>query len=124
MDLGGKDEDNLQIPNRLFCGCHICSCVFSLEGGYLAGGLRTFATLLFFVGAFIAGIGAFTFVGQSRPGFAEWYAHSAGSRSGRQVEIFLEDREKQRRQGIIIIVFGVALIGLSLAVGWPLEFIF
>ena len=99
--------------------------VFSLlRADILREGLRTFATLLFFVGAFIAGIGAFTFIGQSRPGFAEWYGHSAGSRSGRQVEIFLEDREKQRKHGVIIIIFGVALIGLSVAVGWPLEFIF
>ncbi len=44
--------------------------VFSLlRADTLREGLRTFATLLFFVGAFIAGIGAFTFIGQSRPTF-------------------------------------------------------
>jgi len=40
--------------------------------------MGTFATILFFVGAFIAGAGAFTYVGQSRPHFTEWYGYSAG----------------------------------------------
>lgn len=84
-------------------------------------GVRTFATLLFFVGAFIAGLGAFTYVGQSRPGFAEWYGHSAGGKRGKQVEIFLRDRERQKKSGKGIIIFGVAVIGLSLAIGWSAE---
>ena len=80
--------------------------------------METFATILFFVGAVIAGAGAFAYVGQSRPGFAEWYGHSAGS--GDRVRILLEDREKQRRSGAKMIIFGAALIGLSVAIGWPL----
>ena len=90
-----------------------------LRADTLREGVRTFATLLFFVGAFIAGLGAFTYVGQSRPGFAEWYAHSAGR--GKQVEIFLRDREKQKKSGKAIIFFGVAIIGSSIAIGWPVE---
>ena len=83
--------------------------------------MRTFATLLFFVGAFIAGAGSFTFVGQSRPDFEEWYGHSAGR--GDRVKILLEDREKQRRSGKKMIIFGVALIGLSVAIGLPLALV-
>ena len=90
-----------------------------LRADTLHEGVRTFSTLLFFVGAFIAGLGAFTYVGQSRPGFREWYAHSAGR--GNQVKIFLEYRERQRKSGKAIIIFGVALIGLSMAIGWPVE---
>lgn len=90
-----------------------------LRADTLHEGVRTFATLLFFVGAFIAGLGAFTYVGQSRPGFAEWYGHSAGR--GDQVKIFLEYRERQRKSGKAIIIFGVALIASSIAIGWPVE---
>jgi|GEM_PF-2060334 len=89
-----------------------------LRAGTLHERMGTFASLLFFVGGFIAGAGVFAFVGQSRPGFREWYAHSAGS--GDRVELLLEDRERQRRSGTKMIIFGVALIGLSVAIGWPL----
>ena len=80
------------------------------------GGTRVFVDLLFIVGAIIAGIGGFIAAGFSKPAFKEWYGHSTKD-SDRQVEIFLEHRRAQWRQGLIIIVFGLALVCLSIAIG-------
>ncbi len=63
-------------------------------------------------------IGALFYVGRGRPSLEEWYAHSVGKGGlGDQVEIFLEYRKTQRRHGMLMIIFGLALIGLSMAIG-------
>jgi len=77
---------------------------------------RTFVDLLFIVGAIIMGIGGVICAGFSKPGFAEWYGHSTRA-PDRQVEIFLEYRKKQWKHGVLIIIFGLALICLSVAIG-------
>ena len=86
-----------------------------LGAGTLHDKMRTFAELLFFVGAITAIIGGSFLSGFGRPGFGEWYAHSAGK--GDQVKIYLEYRETQRKQGALIFIFGLALMVLSLAIG-------
>jgi hypothetical protein len=80
------------------------------------GGMRDFVNLLFIVGAIIAGIGGFIAAGFSKPALREWYGHSTKD-PDRQAEIFLKHRRAQWRQGLLIIVFGLALICLSVAVG-------
>mgnify|MGYP001053254208 CR=1 FL=1 len=87
-----------------------------LKAGVGHGGMRIFVDLLFIVGAIIMGIGAFIYYGESKPSFEEWYAHSTKG-PDRQVEIFLEYRKKQWRHGVFIIIFGLALICLSVAIG-------
>jgi len=80
------------------------------------GGMRNCVDLLFIVGAIIMGIGGFIAAGFSKPAFREWYGHSTKD-PDRQAEIFLEQRRAQWRQGLIIIVFGLALVCLSIAIG-------
>ena len=87
-----------------------------LKAGVGHGGMRIFVDLLFIVGAIIMGIGGLICAGFSKPGFAEWYGHSTRA-PDRQVEIFLEYRKKQWRHGVFIIIFGLALICLSIAIG-------
>jgi hypothetical protein len=80
--------------------------------------MRTFVDLLFIVGGIIMGFGALIYIGISRPSFREWYGHSTGEEGlDRQAEIFLEYRKTQRRQGLLAIVFGLALMLLSAALG-------
>jgi hypothetical protein len=78
--------------------------------------MRIFVDSLFIFGALIAGIGGFIAAGFSKPTFREWYGHSTRD-PDRQVEIFLEYRRAQWRQGVLILIFGVALICLSVAMG-------
>jgi len=85
------------------------------------GGMRDFVNLLFIVGAIITGIGGFIAAGFSKPAFREWYGHSTKD-PDRQVEIFLEHRRAQWRQGVLILIFGIALICLSIAIGTFLRF--
>ncbi len=94
--------------------------VFILEMSLLWAGtlhdrMGTFVDILFFAGAITIAIGGFFLSGFGRPGFGEWYAHSAGK--GDQVKIYLEYRETQRKQGALIFIFGLALMVLSLAIG-------
>jgi hypothetical protein len=77
---------------------------------------RVFVDSLFVFGALIVGIGGLIASGISKPTFREWYGHSTRNLD-KQVEIFLEYRRAQWRQGILILVFGIALICLSLAIG-------
>lgn len=86
-----------------------------LKEDTLHDGMTTFVELLFFLGAITMVIGGFLMSGFGRPGFEEWYAHSAGR--GDQVKIYLEYRETQRKQGALIFIFGLALMTLSLAIG-------
>lgn len=86
-----------------------------LRSGTLHDRMRTFVDFLFIAGGVTMALGALIYVGKGRPGFQEWYAHSAGR--GDQVEIFLEYRKTQRRHGMLMIIFGLALIGLSMAIG-------
>jgi hypothetical protein len=85
------------------------------------GEMRDFVNLLFIVGAIIAGIGGFIAAGFSKPAFREWYGHSTKD-PDRQAEIFLEHRRAQWRQGLLILIFGLALICLSIATGTLLRF--
>jgi len=77
---------------------------------------RTFVDLLFIVGAIIMGIGGVICAGFSKPSFEEWYGHSTKD-PDRQVEIFLEYRKKQWKHGVLIFIFGLALICLSVGIG-------
>lgn len=86
-----------------------------LREGTLHDRMRTFVDLLFFAGGITMVIGGFFLSGWGRPGFGEWYAHSAGR--GDQVNIYLEYRETQRKQGALLFIFGLALMALSLAIG-------
>ena len=80
------------------------------------GGMRSFVDLLFIVGAIIMGIGVFIAAGFSKPALREWRGHSTKD-SDRHAEIFLEHRRVQWRQGLLILIFGLALICLSVAIG-------
>lgn len=86
-----------------------------LRAGTLEDGMRTFAELLFFAGAITMAIGGVFMSGFGRPGFGEWYAHSAGR--GDQVKIYLKYRETQRKQGALVFIFGLALLVLSVVIG-------
>ncbi|MFQ6130019.1 MAG: hypothetical protein ACE5OT_04330 [Candidatus Hadarchaeaceae archaeon] len=86
-----------------------------LRGGTLHDRMRTFVDLLFFAGGITMVIGGFFLSGWGRPGFGEWYAHSAGR--GDQVKIYLEHRETQRKQGALLFIFGLALMALSIVIG-------
>lgn len=77
---------------------------------------RMFVDSLFVFGALIAGIGGLTAAGLSRPTFREWYAHTTRNPE-KQVEIFLKYRRAQWKQGMLILIFGIALICLSVAMG-------
>jgi len=88
-----------------------------LRAGTGHEGMRTFVDLLFIAGAIAIGIGALIYAGFSKPRFAEWYGHSTSKDPDRQVEIFLEYRRTQWRHGLFMILFGIALICLSVAVG-------
>lgn len=87
-----------------------------LKEDTLHDGMTTFVELLFFLGAITMAIGGFFMSGFGRPGFGEWYAHSAGR--GDQVKIYLEYRETQRKQGALLFIFGLALMALSLVIGF------
>ena len=90
-----------------------------LRADTLDEGVRTFVDLLFIVGGTITAVGAFFYTGWgSRLSSREWHAHSTGNgkESEDQVEIFLKYRKMQRRRGIIAIIFGLALIGLSVVI--------
>jgi len=100
----------------VFFAVIIIILVISLLGsGTLNDGMETFVELLFFLGAITMVIGGFFLSGWGRPGFEEWYAHSAGK--GDQAKIYLEYRETQRKQGALIFIFGLALMALSLVIG-------
>jgi len=91
--------------------------VFSLfKEDTLHDGMTTFVELLFFLGAITMVIGGFFMSGFGRPSFEEWYAHSAGK--GDQVKIYLEYRETQMKQGALIFIFGLALMALSMVIGF------
>jgi hypothetical protein len=85
------------------------------------GGMKSFVDLLFIVGAIIMGIGGFIAAGFSKPALRKWYGHSTKD-SDRHAEIFLEHRRAQWRQGLLILIFGIALICLSVATGTFLRF--
>jgi hypothetical protein len=85
------------------------------------GGMRSFVDLLFIVGAIIMGIGVFIAAGFSKPAIRGWRGHSTKD-PDRQAEIFLEHRRTQWRQGLLILIFGLALICLSVAIGTFLGF--
>lgn len=88
-----------------------------LRADTLHKGVKTSVDLLFVVGALIAGFGALFYIGKSRPSYREWHAHSVGEKGTRkQVEIYSKYREMQRRHGLIVILFGLALIGLAIAI--------
>jgi hypothetical protein len=78
--------------------------------------IRRFVDSLFIFGALIAGIGGFIAAGFSKPTFREWYGHSTRD-PDKQVEIFLKYRRAQWKQGIVILIFGIALICLSMIIG-------
>jgi hypothetical protein len=78
--------------------------------------MRIFVDSLFIFGALIAGIGGFIAAGFSKPTFREWYGHSTRE-PDKQVEIFLKYRRAQWKQGVLILIFGIALICLSVAMG-------
>lgn len=79
--------------------------------------VKMFVDLLFIIGGIIVSLGALIYAGVgSRPRFEEWYGHST-KEPDRQVEIFLEYREAQRRHGLLMMIFGLILIALSIAVG-------
>jgi hypothetical protein len=80
------------------------------------GGVELFVNMLFIVGAIIVGIGGLTAAGISKPTFREWYGHSTRD-PDKQVEIFLKYRRAQWKQGVLILIFGIALICLSVAMG-------
>jgi hypothetical protein len=77
---------------------------------------RMFVDSLFVFGALIAGIGGLTAAGLSKPKFREWYGHTTRD-PDKQVEIFLKYRRAQWKQGVVILIFGIALICLSVVIG-------
>jgi hypothetical protein len=77
---------------------------------------RMFVDSLFIFGALITGIGSITVAGFSKYTFKEWYGHSTKDLD-KQVEIFLKYRRAQWRQGMLMLIFGIALICLFVAIG-------
>lgn len=91
-----------------------------LKSGSEYGKTRLFVDSLFIFGALIAGIGGFIAAGFSKPTFREWYGHSTRD-PDKKVEIFLQYRRAQWKQGLLILIFGVTLICLSVAMGTILR---
>jgi hypothetical protein len=83
---------------------------------FIYDGARFFVDALFVVGGVVTAVGAFIAAGFSKPSFGEWYGHSTKD-PDRQVEIFLEYRKAQWRHGLFILIFGLALICLSVIMG-------
>jgi hypothetical protein len=78
---------------------------------------RTFVNMLFIVGAIILGIGVLLFAFAYSPSFKEVELRSKNA-SERQIQILLEHRITQRKYSVIIIIFGLALICLSVIIGF------
>ena len=81
-----------------------------------AGFGRTFVNLLFIVGAISIGLAAIIFAFAFSPSFKELELRSKKG-SDRQVQIFLEHRRTQRKYSVLMVIFGLALICLSVAIG-------
>ena len=77
---------------------------------------RTFVNLLFIVGAILIGLAVLIFAYAFSPGFKEVELRSKKG-SDRQVQIFFEHRRTQRKYSVIMIIFGLALICLSIFFG-------
>jgi hypothetical protein len=92
-----------------------------LKSGAEYSKMKIFVDSLFILGALFVMAGGFIAGGFSKPTFREWYGHSTKD-PDRQAEIFLEYRRAQLRQGVFILIFGLALICLSVAIGTYLRF--
>jgi len=86
-----------------------------LKAGTGFGG--TFVNLLFIVGAMIIGLAVLIFAFAFSPSFKEVELRSKKD-SDRQVQIFFEHRRTQRKYSVLIIIFGFALICLSVVIGF------
>lgn len=74
-----------------------------------------FADLLFMEGIFVFASGAYVAAGMANPRSQNWKTLMADSEVYRE---FLEDqRHKQLSEGIILMVIGAIIIGLSVAIG-------
>jgi amino acid transporter len=81
-----------------------------------AGFGTTFVNLLFVFGAIIIGLGALIFAFAVSPSYKE-VEMSSKKGSDRQAQIFFEHRRTQRGYSVILIIFGLALICLSVVIG-------
>jgi hypothetical protein len=76
----------------------------------------TFVNLLFIVGAIIIGLAVLIFAFAFSPSFKEVELRSKKG-SDRQVQIFFEHRRTRRKYSVVMIIFGLALICLSVVLG-------
>jgi Na+/glutamate symporter len=77
---------------------------------------RTFDDMLFIAGAILISLGAFIFALAFSPSSKEAEMRSRNV-SDRQVQIYLEHRRTQKKYSVITIIFGLAFICLSVAIG-------
>lgn len=78
-----------------------------------------FADLLFMEGILVFAVGAYVASGMSNPRRENWKTLSTDSEGYRE---FLEDqRPKQLSDGVILMIIGAIMIGLSLAIGLTLT---
>jgi len=76
----------------------------------------TFVNMLFIVGAIIIGLAVLIFAFAFSPSFKEVELRSKKG-SDRQAQIFFEHRRTQRKYSLLMIIFGLALICLSVVLG-------
>jgi hypothetical protein len=77
---------------------------------------KTFVNLLFIAGAVIIGLAVLIFAYAFSPSFKEVELRSKNG-SDRKAQIFFEHRRTRRKYSVVMIIFGLALICLSIFFG-------